>query len=113
MWLHWALEGEVVAVGVGDGEAAHVVARNKGLFQNIDAEGKKKSVGGVHVGAAEIERSIAVRGEAGGIGRRVSPDAASRALRYTWAPIAMPSISKPFHAITTTKRRLGCSDSPR
>src|SRR5690242_1252359 len=46
-----ALEGEVVAVGVGDGEAAHVVLSRCGFLQNVDAEGKKLVESGVHVGA--------------------------------------------------------------
>jgi len=62
------LEGEVVAVGVGDGEAAHVVASDHGLLQNGHAEGKKLVEGGVHVGAAEEERGVGVCSDAGGIG---------------------------------------------
>ena len=58
---NWALEGEVVAVGVGDGEAEHVVDGSAGLLQHGDVEGKKLVEGGVHVGAAEEERGVGRR----------------------------------------------------
>src|SRR5436305_15291680 len=85
------LEGEVVAVGVGDGEAAHVVARDHGLLQNGHAEGKKLVVGGVYVGAAEEERGDGVCSGSAGIGSRsaftlvlssVEPDLGVAAAQY-------------------------------
>lgn len=48
--LHWTLEAEVVVVGVGDGEALHVVDGNHGLLQHGNAEGKKMMEGRVHIG---------------------------------------------------------------
>ena len=67
--LHWAVEGEVKAIGVGDGEALHVIGGNKRLLQHGDAEGKKFVEGGVRIGAAEVERGVAMRGDAGGVRR--------------------------------------------
>src|SRR5690349_14846768 len=63
-----ALEGEVVAVGVGDGEAAHVVLSRCGFLQNVDAEGKKLVESAVHIGAAEEERGVRMRGETDSVG---------------------------------------------
>lgn len=63
------MKGEVVAVGVGEGEAAHVVLGGYGLFEDSNGAGKELVEGGVHVGAAEEERGVGVGGEAGCVGR--------------------------------------------
>jgi len=99
--LHsWALEGEVVAVGVGDGEAAHLVLSRYGLLQNVGAEGKELVEGCVHVGAAEEERGVGVRGEAGRVGR-------GRALAFVISSVKHDVVAASAQQCTNGSSRLG------
>lgn len=76
------LKREVVAVGVGDREPAHVVHGGVGLLQNVDTERKKLIEGGVRVGAAEEERGVVVHGKARGVRR-------GRALAFVISVLSM------------------------
>jgi hypothetical protein len=63
-----AVDGDVVAVGIGDGEAGHAVLGYEGLFEDFGAVGDEVVEGGVHIGAVEVETDVAVGGDAGRIG---------------------------------------------